>query len=103
MPQTFQDLSRSKKIAYVVIVAVCFTSFWLWMYLDYHYARTGPRVPQPEVGKVYSLANYGITAYVTHEEKLQLQLVFWTWCGSILALVILVTDVFDKWRSKRRR
>jgi hypothetical protein len=103
MPRTLQDLSPSKKIAYLLVVAVVFSSFWLWMYLDYRYARTGPHVPQPEIGRVYSLESYGIPAYVTHKGKLLLQLAFWTWCGSVSALVMLAAGVFDKWRSNRRR
>lgn len=99
MQRLFRQLSLPEKVIYVLLVAVFFGSHGLFTYLDHHYATTRPHAPQPELGRIYNLEFYGITAALTAGEQFQLQLLVWIWAGSIFAFIVLVTSQF---RSRRR-
>ena len=72
------EVRKRKKIIAIVIQVVIIASLGLWIYLNYHYAYTRPRIPQPDMGRIYPLHVHRTTIYLTQQEDVQLNCLFWT-------------------------
>jgi hypothetical protein len=66
--------NRQRAWRYVAISLglASFACFGVAIYLILLYANTLPRVPQPELGRVYSLNNHGTVVYLTQRENFAL-------------------------------
>ena len=65
-------LPRFWKFLRIIAWVTAFGSFGWSYYLWYQYAFTRPTVPEPRLGRVYSLNTHGSVVYLTKKEELLL-------------------------------
>jgi hypothetical protein len=68
--------SALKKILAVTLIIIFFSCLGTGIYLNYYYAYNRPLVPQPELGREYSLHVHKTTVYLTEKESSQIDWLF---------------------------
>ena len=59
-----------QKAIVVLLIALCFATLGVTIYLDEHFYRTRPRYSQPEEGRVYpQWIHHGTQVYLTRLER----------------------------------
>jgi hypothetical protein len=89
---------KYKKVIALVIQVVIFVSLGLWIYLEFHYAYTRPRQPQPDMERIYPLRVHRTTVYLTKQEDSQVNWLFLTAMisGGIQILYIYYYNPFNQ-------
>ena len=90
-----------KKIM-ILIAAIALICIFSGVYLDYHYVYTRPPTPQPEIGRIYKLNVHGTIAYLTKEEDLQLNYLFWVGFISIIIGAIITYIWCDPFNQNKK-
>jgi amino acid permease len=79
------NLTKVFAIVLVVLVFVCLGGE---IFLDYHYIHTRPEKPDPESGRVVYFNVHGSVVYLTQQENLRFQVLFWGKMVFIVAVFI---------------
>lgn len=85
-----------KKHIFSVLGIIFLSSLFSMMALKQYYTRSMPQSPEQETGRTVSLsANYGLTVYVTPDEKRKMNFVYVVFAvtGSSVLIYVIVASV----------
>src|SRR6266498_2966855 len=91
---------KHKKVIFLLIQVVVTVSLGLWIYLDYHYAYTRPKKPQPDMERIYPLHVHRTTVYLTKQEDSQLNWIFLTAMTSTAIQMFYLTFIIRNNQNK---
>jgi hypothetical protein len=97
MSEDFRGGKRRRmgqKAIVIMLLSLSFSILGLTIFLDEHFYQTGPRQPEPQLGRVYPQWLHGTLVYLTRVEKLPFD---YSW----YAVLLLVTTAYmlnQRWR-----
>ena len=76
-----------------ICMALCQASFFsqLWLFFSYHYS-TLPKIPEPEVGRIYQSSDHGSLVYLTGAEANGLSLLSIAFFVGFVLLGVMVSN-----------
>jgi hypothetical protein len=84
------------KILRIFFAIAGFLSLGLDVYLQYHYMLTMPKTPHPELNLVYPLNVHGSIVYLTRNQHLFIDILFWVVGFLVFFNIILAARAKEK-------